>query len=119
MDTNHPIRGAVLEPTAIDQGLIQMPSPPPDLPQPWNYQRWQRYLAVLFFLILFATWFIGKRLDIAFLGIRTLGGSLVIAFGIVLFLSLYLLNRSQSLGYLKNYSARVNKTLHSAIKQRI
>jgi hypothetical protein len=94
-----------------------MPSPPPDLPQPWNYQRWQRYLAVLFFLILFTTWFIGKRLDIAFLGIRTLGGSLVIAFGVVLFLSLYLLNRSQSLGYLKNYSARVNKTLHSAIKR--
>lgn len=116
-ETNPYNKISVLNPTPLDQELMQMPSPPADLPQPWSYQRWQRYLAVLFFLILFTTWFIGKRLDIAFLEIRTLGGSSVIAFAVVLFLGLYLLNRSQNLGYVKNYSARANKPLHKAIKR--
>jgi len=108
---------AIFEPTALDQLLMKMPTPPSDLPRPWNYQRWQRYLSVLFFLILFGTWFIGKGLDISFLEIRTFEGSLLIAFGVVLFLGLYLLNRSQTLGYIRNYSARANKPLQRAIKR--
>lgn len=116
-ETNTFIQVSVLNPTPLDQELMEMPSPPADLPRPWDINRWQRYLAVLFFLILFTTWFIGKELDIAFMEIRTLGGSLVIAFGSVFFLYFYLLNRSQTLGYLKNYSARANKPLHRAIRR--
>jgi len=109
----HPI----LEPNELDEELAQLPSPPSDLPRVWNYTLWQRILSVGFFLLLFITWFIGKALNIAFMEIRTFGGSLIFSFGVLLFLGLYLLIRFQMRGYQENYSRRANKPLHQAIKK--
>ena len=62
----------------ININLPQLPYPPQDLPKPWDYRAWQRWVQVGFFITLFGLWFLGRLFDIEFLD---LGGSCIFKLG--------------------------------------
>ena len=107
----HPI----LEPNELDEELIKLPSPPSDLPRPWNWTRWLRIFNFSLFVTLFVLWFLGRLLDIQV--INMFSGSCAVTLSIYMFIGLYLMNRFQVRGYMENYSRRANKPLNKAMKR--
>ena len=98
----------------IYSNLPQLPDPPPDLPKPWDFRKWQPWFFFGFFVALFGLRFLGSIFQIEYLD---LGGACVWSWGIFLFLGIFLVILFSNRGYRENYSKRANPTLAKSIKR--
>jgi hypothetical protein len=98
----------------IYSNLPQLPDPPPDLPIPWDFRKWQPWFFFGFFVALFGLRLLGSIFQIEYLD---LGGACVWSWGIFLFLGIFLVILFSNRGYRENYSYWANPTLFKSIKR--